>query len=166
MILLTLAEHSAISIENTRFQERLKHYSEKLEDLVEERTENLRQSEQRQRALLEIGNAIIAHLDKQSLFNAIAHALEKVVDFDVAALALLDPVRDVVKVHALAVTSPRKPFAPGGNGVPSPGKSSPKRARPEATVHTPGPEDRTSRRLRGTYAEGWDPVIHRRPPNR
>ena len=118
MILLTLAEHSAISIENTRFQERLKHYSEKLEDLVEERTENLRQSEQRQRALLEIGNAIIAHLDKQSLFNAIAHALEKVVDFDVAALALLDPVRDVVKVHALAVTSPRKPFAPVGTEFP------------------------------------------------
>ena len=112
------AEHFAISIENTRFQERLKHYSEKLEDLVEERTENLRQSEQRQRALLEIGNAIIAHLDKQSLFNAIAHALEKVVDFDVAALALLDPVRDVVKVHALAVTSSRKPFAPVGTEFP------------------------------------------------
>lgn len=46
-----------------RFEQALQQYSEKLQELVDERTAQLRESEERQRALLEINNAIISVLE-------------------------------------------------------------------------------------------------------
>lgn len=60
----------------------------------------LRRSEERHRVLLEINNAIIANLDRKSLFDAIAQALGKILPFDSAALTLLDPEKDSVQVYA------------------------------------------------------------------
>ncbi|HEX9880315.1 MAG TPA: GAF domain-containing protein, partial [Candidatus Binatia bacterium] len=71
----------------------------------------LRRSEERQRALLDINNAIIAKLDRGSLFQAITRALRKILGFDVAALCLLDRERDVFKLFALeTLFLPSQPF--------------------------------------------------------
>ncbi len=73
--------------------------------------EALRQSEERHRVLLDINNAIIANLDRTSLFDAIAQALNKVLPFHRASLALHDPATDLIRVYALAGTVPPKGFA-------------------------------------------------------
>lgn len=65
----------------------------------------LRRSEERQRALLDINNAIIAKLDRGSLFQAITRALGKILAFDVAAICLLDRDRDVFRLFALDTSS-------------------------------------------------------------
>ncbi len=52
-------------------------------------------------ALLEINNAIIANLDRQSLFKAITETLSKTVPFDRAVLMLYRPERDTLQVAAL-----------------------------------------------------------------
>ena len=101
-----------------RAEAALQRYSEDLERLVEECTAQLRQAEERQRVLLEINNAIIANLDRESLFNAIAEALHRVLTFDRASLTLYDPVRDVLKVYALAGISTTKRFIPVGTEFP------------------------------------------------
>ena len=73
--------------------------------------EALRQSEERHRVLLEINNAIIANLDRTSLFDAIAQALNKVLPFHRASLSLHDPATDLIRVYALAGSVPPKGFA-------------------------------------------------------
>lgn len=73
---------------------------------TEERSERRRaqvalaHSEERHRLLLEVNNAIIASLDRKTLFYAIAKALSKIMPFDRASLTLLDTRRDVVQVYA------------------------------------------------------------------
>ncbi len=105
LILSTLAQHSATGLENIRINKALRQYSENLQDLVGERTEELRRSEERHRVLLEVNNAIIANLDRASLFQAITKTLRTVLAFDHATLTLLDPETDILKVQALASTS-------------------------------------------------------------
>ncbi len=85
-----------------RAEAELKRYSEDLYRLVGERSERLHEVEERQRVLLEINNAIISYLDRESLFDAIGQALHQVLPFDRAGLTLLDRARDVVQVYALA----------------------------------------------------------------
>jgi formate hydrogenlyase transcriptional activator len=104
-----------------RAEDTLRQYPESLEQMVEERTAQLRQSEERHRALLEINNAIIAHLDRESLFDAIAQTLCKVLPFDRASLTLYDPVKDVSKLHALTGTLPRREILPEGATLPQHG---------------------------------------------
>lgn len=87
--------------ERKRAEEALRQYSENLERMVQERTAELRRAEERQRLLLEINNAIIANLDRQSLFHAIAQALKKVFSLDAAAICLRDPERDIFRLFAL-----------------------------------------------------------------
>lgn len=114
-ILQMLAERSAIAIENTRLQQALQRYAQRLQELVDERTAQLRRSEERQRVLLEINNTIIANLDRASLFHAITQALRHVLPFDRATLTLYEPGRDVLRVFAL-----EGPFLPeqfGGIGT-------------------------------------------------
>jgi len=91
--------------ERKRAQEALQQYSENLEKLVDERTAELRRSEERQRALLEINNAIIANLNRESLFTAVTQALRKILAFDVASICLLDRERDVFRLFALEIPS-------------------------------------------------------------
>jgi formate hydrogenlyase transcriptional activator len=88
--------------ERKRAEAELARYRTDLERLVEERTAELRRSEERQRALLAVGQAIAANLDREGLFQAIAWALRGVVAFDRAGLTLYDAARDVITVHALA----------------------------------------------------------------
>jgi len=92
-----------------RAQAALQQYSENLEKVVEERTTELRRSEERQRALLEINNAIIANLNRESLFTAVTQALRKILTFDVAAICLLDRDKDVFRLFALEMPSLVKP---------------------------------------------------------
>ncbi|HXV63071.1 MAG TPA: sigma 54-interacting transcriptional regulator [Vicinamibacteria bacterium] len=60
----------------------------------------LKHSEQRHRLLLEVNNAIIASLDRKSLFCAITKALSGILSFDQARLTLLDARRDIIQVYA------------------------------------------------------------------
>jgi len=60
------------------------------------------QPRQRYRVLLEINNAIISNLTRDSLFGAITTALRQVVSFDRAVLPLYDPEKDVFQTFALA----------------------------------------------------------------
>lgn len=62
----------------------------------------LRRYGERQRAVLEINNAIVANLDRTSLFAALAQAPARALCFDRAALTLLSPTRDGPTVHELA----------------------------------------------------------------
>ena len=104
-----------------RAEAALQRYSEDLEKQVAERTAQLRRSEERQRVLLEVNNAIITHLDRESLFEAITNDLSRILSFDRASITLYDPERDVLKVYALAGPSPSKWFVPLGEEFPRQG---------------------------------------------
>ncbi len=116
----TLSQHLAVAIENFRLSESLEQSNRNLQHLVDDRTTQLRHSEQRQRALLEINNAIIANLDRESLFAAVAESMVKVNPFDRASLVLHEPERDVLKIYGLAGSS-TKQVAPVGTEFPREG---------------------------------------------
>jgi formate hydrogenlyase transcriptional activator len=65
------------------------------------------------RTLLEINNAIISNLTRESLFHAIAAALRRAISFDRAAMFLHDPVRDVLILSILESTLPTTYFRVG-----------------------------------------------------
>jgi formate hydrogenlyase transcriptional activator len=56
--------------------------------------EVLRKSEERNRSLLEINNAIITHLNQEALLHSISEALHRVISFDRCAITLYQPERD------------------------------------------------------------------------
>ncbi len=87
--------------EQRQMQKRLEEHASLLEGLVEEQTERLRRAEERQRVLLQVNNAIVTHLDRESLFVAISEVLREVVPFDRSTLVLDDPVRGCLVVTAL-----------------------------------------------------------------
>jgi formate hydrogenlyase transcriptional activator len=60
----------------------------------------------RHRTLLEINNAIISNLTRESLFRAIAQALHRIVPFDLSAIFLHDPDRNVLKLFLLESSLP------------------------------------------------------------
>ncbi len=113
-LLRTLAQQLAISSENLRLHQELQRHTDDLEVLVEDRTEQLRRSEERQRVLLEINNAIITNLDRASLFGAVAEALGKVVAFDRAGLTEYDAATDTLEISALTHTGVGKKCLPKG----------------------------------------------------
>ncbi|MGH9870411.1 MAG: sigma 54-interacting transcriptional regulator [Candidatus Polarisedimenticolia bacterium] len=96
----------------------LRHMAGRLQGLVESRTSALRASEQRQRVLLDVNNAIVTCLDRDSLFSATATALASAIPYDRAALVLYDPVRDVFKVLGVAGPVPNPPVIPLGTEWP------------------------------------------------
>jgi formate hydrogenlyase transcriptional activator len=63
--------------------------------------------------LLEINNAIISNLTRESLFHAIAAALRRVIPFDRTAVFLHDPDRDVLKLSILESVLPTSYFRVG-----------------------------------------------------
>jgi formate hydrogenlyase transcriptional activator len=74
----------------------------------------LKISESRLRALLEINNAIIAKLNRDELFNAIAGALGQIVSFDRLALSLYDPQANILQIVSYAGTYQRADYTPIG----------------------------------------------------
>jgi formate hydrogenlyase transcriptional activator len=111
-ILEVLAKSAMSEIELRRLVEELRRLSSSLRALVEARTAELRASEERQRLLLEINNAIVTCLDRDSFFSATAAALQRVIPFDRFALLLHDPARDVFTVPLVAGPDPSAPLSP------------------------------------------------------
>jgi formate hydrogenlyase transcriptional activator len=67
----------------------------------------------RERAILEVNNAIISNLTQESLLRAISEALFKVVPFDRAAMTLHEPGTDHMRILALAGRLPPKTYPAG-----------------------------------------------------
>ena len=68
---------------------------------------------ERYRTLLEINNAIISSLTRDTLFRAIARAVARVVPFDRTAIFLHDPQRDVLRLFVLESSVPSSYFSVG-----------------------------------------------------
>jgi formate hydrogenlyase transcriptional activator len=63
--------------------------------------EALRKSEERNRSLLQINNAIITNLTQQALLHSISEALQRVISFDRCAITLYQPERDTFRFLAV-----------------------------------------------------------------
>ena len=74
-LLSALANHLAIALANARLRRALREQSLRLEDTVKERTAELE-------SLVEIAQAVSAHLDRDHLFHAVAGAVGSIVSFD------------------------------------------------------------------------------------
>jgi formate hydrogenlyase transcriptional activator len=117
-ILRVLASSTMSEIELKRLVDEQRALTATLQSLVESRTSELRASEERQRVLLDVNNAIVTCLDRDSLFTAIAAAVGRAIPFDRAALILHDPIKDVFKVLGVAGPVPSPPVIPLGTEWP------------------------------------------------
>src|SRR5271157_1576566 len=68
---------------------------------------------ERYRVLLEINNAIVSNLTRETLFRAITQALHRVVPSDRTAIFLLDPRGDVLQLFVLESSLPSEHFVVG-----------------------------------------------------
>ena len=117
-ILRVLASSAMSEIELRRLVGELKALTANLQEAVESRTCELRAAEERQRVLLEVNNAIVTCLDRESLFRATTAALKSVVPFDRAALHIYDPVKQVLRVFGVTGPVPLPPIFPIGTELP------------------------------------------------
>jgi formate hydrogenlyase transcriptional activator len=117
-ILRVLATSTISEIELRRQSGELRSLTANLQGLVESRTRELRDSEERLRVLLEVNNAIVTCLDRESLFSATATSLRRAIPFDRAALVLHDPLKDVFKVLGVVGPEPSPPIIPVGTEWP------------------------------------------------
>jgi formate hydrogenlyase transcriptional activator len=117
-VLRGLATATISEIELRRQSEELRSLTANLQDLVGSRTRELRDSEERLRVLLNVNNAIVLCLDRESLFSATATALRGAIPFDRAALVLHDPIKDVFKVLGVAGPVPSPSVIPLGTEWP------------------------------------------------
>ena len=113
-ILQGLTTSVMTEIGTRQLAEELSRLSRDLQKLVDARTCQLREAEERWRLLLQVNNAVITCLDRESLFQAIAGALRPVIPFDRAALMLCDPREDTFKVLGVARPEPSPPVIPLG----------------------------------------------------
>ena len=120
-ILRVLAKCAMSEIELRYRVNELSSTTADLQDLVEARTSALKASEERGRVLLDVNNAIVTCLDRDSLFSATAIALRRVIPYDRAALVLHDPIKDVFKVLGVAGDVPSPPIIPLGTEWPHAG---------------------------------------------
>jgi formate hydrogenlyase transcriptional activator len=123
-ILRVLAASTMSEIELRHLVGELRTMTATLQSLVEARTSELRASDERQRVLLEVNNAIVTCLDRESLFSATTDALRRAIPFDRAALLLYDPSKDVFTVLAVAGPVPSPPVIPLGTEWPRQGSRS------------------------------------------
>ena len=79
--------------------------------------EALRSSEQRQRMLLEINNAVVTKLTREDLFQAICEAMTRVVTFDRVALTLHEPESNVLRLVTYAGPYRREDYTPIGRAL-------------------------------------------------
>ena len=117
-ILRVLATSTMSEIELRRLAGELRILSGNLQGLVESRTSELRDSEQRLRVLLDVNNAIVTCLDRDSLFSATAAAVARAIPFERAALVLYDPAKEVFRVLGVAGPVPSPPIIPLGQEWP------------------------------------------------
>ena len=117
-ILRVLASSAMSEIELRRLVLELKALTTNLQEAVESRTCELRAAEERQRVLLEVNNAIVTCLDRESLFRATTEALKSVIPFDRAALHIYDPVKEVLRVFGVTGPVPLPPIFPIGTELP------------------------------------------------
>jgi formate hydrogenlyase transcriptional activator len=117
-ILRVLASSTMSEIELRRLVGELRALTTNLQAAVEARTSELRSAEERQRVLLEVNNAIVTCLDRESLFRATTAALKSVVPFDRAALHIYDPVKQVLRVFGVTGPVPLPPIFPIGTELP------------------------------------------------
>ena len=75
--------------------------------------ESLRKSEQRQRTLLDINNAIITNLAERALFHSVSEALRRVIPFDRLALTLYSVERGAFRYVAMEGGLPSDHFQTG-----------------------------------------------------
>src|SRR6266581_2561985 len=113
-ILRVLATSAMCEIELRRVVGDLRH-------VVQSRTAELRTSEERLHVLLDVNNAIVTCLNRDSLFSATVAALRCAIPFDRAALVLHDPVKDVFKVLGVAGAVPSPTLIPLGTEWPRQG---------------------------------------------
>ena len=111
-VLRNLAASVMTEIGTRRLANELSCLSAELQCLVEDRTAELEGAEERWRVLLQVNNAVVTCLDRESLFDAIAGALRGVIPFDRAALILDDPVDGDFKVLRIAGSEPLPPHIP------------------------------------------------------
>ncbi len=86
--------------ERKRAERALREYADRLSEMVEARTAELRASEKRHRVLLEINNAVILHRERDGLFQAIAQALRLILDYDRIALMVYDREQGACRLAA------------------------------------------------------------------
>jgi formate hydrogenlyase transcriptional activator len=113
-ILRVLANCAMSEIELRRLVDELRILTTNLQGLVEARTAALRSSEERQRVLLDINNAIVTCHDRDSLFSSIAACLARVIPFHRSSLVLHDPIKDVFNTLHVAGLLPSPPVIPLG----------------------------------------------------
>jgi formate hydrogenlyase transcriptional activator len=113
-ILRVLATCTMSEIELRRLVDELRSLTTNLQSLVESRTAALKASEEHQRVLLDVNNAIVTCRDRDSLFTSIAAALARVDPFDRASLLLYDSVKDVFRVLGVAEPEPSPSLIPLG----------------------------------------------------
>ena len=123
-ILHNLAASAMTEIGTRRLAEDLRELSTDLQLLVEARTSQLSRAEERWRVLLQVNNAVVTCLDRESLFEAIAEAVRCVIPFDRAALVLDDPIEGVFKVLGVAGPVPSPSIIPLGTTWPRHGSRS------------------------------------------
>ncbi len=107
IFLSSLANHLAVALTNIRLRRQLRDQNLRLEDTVRERTDELR-------SLLEIAQAVSAHLERDQLFHAVAQALESTVSFDRMVIVLPRPKEDLI-VYAFEPTKGDHSLPPGPN---------------------------------------------------
>ena len=64
-------------------------------------TDRIVDAVERYRSLLEINNAIITHLEKEDLFRATCGALQEIVPYQAAGIAIYEPELDSFRFFAL-----------------------------------------------------------------
>jgi formate hydrogenlyase transcriptional activator len=101
--------------------EELRAMAATLQELVESRTSALRASEQRQRVLLDVNNAIVTCLDRDTLLTTIGTALTGAIPFDRASLVLHDPVEDTFATLVVTGSVPSNTAIPLGTKWPRQG---------------------------------------------
>ena len=100
--LVEVANQVAIAVDN------MKSYEE-----IAALNATIRATAERRRTLLDINNAIISNLTQETLFQAIAQALRRVVPFDRMALFLHDPQKDVLRLFTLESSLPEGRYVIG-----------------------------------------------------
>ena len=111
-VLRTLASSVMAEIATRRLATELRELNDNLQRLVEDRTRQLSHAEERWRVLLQVNNSLVTCLDRESLLEAIAGALQGVIPFDRAALILTDSTDGDFNILRIAGADPLPPHIP------------------------------------------------------